>query len=224
MRRTLTVIVMLTLTGCLPLSVNPLYTGDGDIVYDEALLGTWGSGEEGSKERWTFAPHVDDAQRYALAIDDGDGRIGRFNATLVQIGDRRFLDLEPVDAEPEAPMNGWYAAHLLALRSFMRVDLADGQLSLTPLDMEKLLDLLQDQPDLVGFEFVVTDGGEMTRVLFTADSAELQAFVHDHLDDATYFTDATPFVLLEAPATQPAETRPATQPVDTQEGRETLYD
>ena len=176
------------LCGCLPLSVHPLHTGEDDIVFDEMLLGTWQEDND-AQESWQFDPIPDDPQRYLLTVDNGDGRIGRFVATLASVGDRWFLDLLPLAAEPGMDVNEWYAMHLLALRSFLRFERVENALTLATPNIDKLRKLLRDHPEYVEHELVIGDGGESTRVLFTANSSALASFVRQHLDDETYFAD-----------------------------------
>ena len=49
---TLVLIALCSITGCIPTSINPLYTGQ-DLVFDPALIGVWSETGD-SKETWAF--------------------------------------------------------------------------------------------------------------------------------------------------------------------------
>ncbi len=210
MRSISLMLLLLLAAGCVPLSVYPLYTGEDDIVFNETLLGTWQPEKDAQSHAWTFEPQQDDPRRYTLIVKDADGRVGRFIATIVMIDDRWFLDLLPDDVEPALQMNDWYSLHLLALRSFMRIEVVENRLVLTPPDTKKLIKLLHARRKLIPHELVITNGGKLTRVLFTADPASLQAFVAENLDDPTFFDDHMILMRVGVPAS-----RPAGQPTNT---------
>lgn len=188
-RPPLLMLLTITLAGCLPLSVNPLYTGEDDIVFDEGLLGTWDAGGDGGV--WHFDADPDHPNHYLLTITDEDDRHALFRATVVQIGDRRFLDFEPMDVNPGPDMNMWFTIHLLPLRSFMRITESEQGYGIAPPDIDAVVELLQKDSSLVAHLWANNQAAD-NRLVLTADSAALQAFVGEHLDDETYFTDPMP--------------------------------
>jgi hypothetical protein len=122
---------------------------------------------------------------------------------IVQVGDRRFLDLSPRDVEPEVELNTWFAYHLVQAHSFLRVKTTEAGLELRFCDLDKLKGLLEEHPDAVAHR----RGGEDNpddKLLFTADSASLQNFVRDHLDDDTFFNEAGLTHVEEVPS-EPAD-------------------
>src|SRR5436190_15671489 len=84
-------IALCGVVGCIPTSINPLYTGQ-DLVFDPALIGVW-SGEGDSKETWTFEKAGD--TEYKFICTDDEGKTGRFEAHLLKLGHTQFLDLFP---------------------------------------------------------------------------------------------------------------------------------
>src|SRR6266699_4476433 len=84
-------VVLCGLSGCIPTSINPLYTGQ-DLVFDPALIGVWRS-EGDSKETWAFEKAGD--TKYTFIYTDAEGKTGRFEAHLLKLGHTRFLDLFP---------------------------------------------------------------------------------------------------------------------------------
>ncbi len=80
------------LAGCAPVdSLNPLYA-DKDVVFDEALLGQWGTAEEGLN----FAKLGDNGYRIVMSgKDDDTGQVTTFvfDAHLVNLQGHLFLDV-----------------------------------------------------------------------------------------------------------------------------------
>ncbi len=80
------------LTGCAPVdSLNPLYT-DKDVVFDETLLGQWGTADEGLN----FAKLGENGYRIVMSgKDDDTGQVTTFvfDAHLVNLQGHRFLDV-----------------------------------------------------------------------------------------------------------------------------------
>lgn len=185
--------VCLAAAGCFPLSLAPLYTGEGDVIYDPALLGDWHvEGEPDS--RWSFEP-VEAGDAYIVrgregggeGEDDG-GSVAQLRGVLVRVGDRRFLDLFPIGHEPE--LHVAFRAHVLPTHSIWRVGIEENRLRFALPDLNRVADLLQDQPGLVAHRRVPIDPEKPDSgawFIFTADSAAFQAFVRDHLDDS-FFT------------------------------------
>src|SRR6266581_3062484 len=94
MKKTLLALVLVALcgvVGCIPTSINPLYTGQ-DLVFDPALLGVWRS-EGDSKDTWAFEKTGD--SEYKFVYTDDEGKTGQFEAHLLKLGHTRFLDLFP---------------------------------------------------------------------------------------------------------------------------------
>jgi hypothetical protein len=85
--------LVLLSAGCAPVdSLNPLYT-EKDVVFDEALLGQWGTPEDGLN----FARMGKDG--YSLVTFGKDDTTGQtmslaFEAHLVSLQGHRFLDLK----------------------------------------------------------------------------------------------------------------------------------
>jgi len=83
------------LAGCAPVdSMNPLYDGK-TTVFDPALLGQWQSGD-GS---FSFTRQDDSGYELAIATRDDGGQVHTmvFEAHLVELQGRRFLDIGPTE-------------------------------------------------------------------------------------------------------------------------------
>jgi hypothetical protein len=172
MKRTPFAVVMTIaafLSGCVP-SLHPLYT-DADLAYDPALVGEWSS--EGSSETWTFTG--DSEKEYKLVYVDKDGAKGEFDVHLVKVKDRLFLDFFPKD--PELQQNDFYKMHLLPVHTFMKVEQIEPTLIMSPLNPEWLGKYLEENPDAIAHDEVDD------RLVLTAGTKELQAFLLEHVDD-----------------------------------------
>src|SRR6266496_5434580 len=88
---TFVLIALCSITGCIPTSINPLYT-EQDLAFDPALVGVWHS-EGDSKETWTFEKAG--VTEYKSVYTEEDGKTGRFEAHLLNLGNTRFLDFFP---------------------------------------------------------------------------------------------------------------------------------
>lgn len=188
---------LLLLAGCLPTSLNPLYT-DKDIVFDPALVGTW-AGENSPEETWTF--RADGEKKYKLVLKDEEGKSGEFEVHLLKLGGQQFLDLFP----GETGFKDWnkmdtYKIHFIPAHSFLKVERITPDLEVSQMDLEWLQKFLQKRPSAIKHE--VLDG----RIVFTAPTRELQKFVVKHLKTAGAFGEVSK--LRRKPATEsPAKPR-----------------
>ena len=85
-------LLAVSLAGCAPVdSLNPLYS-DKDVVFDEALLGQWGTEQDGLN---VARLGVDGYQFVTSSKDDQSGQTVTvvFDAHLVNLQGHRFLDL-----------------------------------------------------------------------------------------------------------------------------------
>lgn len=160
------------LTGCVTLSVYPFYTAK-DLTFDPALLGVWTETDktDSDQDNWTFEKINDTA--YRLTVKDDDEKT-EFDARLFKLKDQLFLDCQPND-NPDFSTPG----HVL-----LRVDRIQPSLRLRPLDYEWVEDLIEKKPKAIRHAVVMTarpKGDEAKEVLLTADTAELQKFVRQHL-------------------------------------------
>ncbi len=187
------------LAGCVPIvSLHPLFTKE-NIVFDEKLLGTWVKDPNDPEVTWVFSrldpsaaegilePWRDEIDRfYRLSVTDEEGRKGTFAACLVRLGDRLFLDVLP-DRYPsdeqdiekmKLAYNGFF---FLPVHTFIRVDAIGEQLAIRITDDERFKDLIEAEPTAVRYEEV------NERIVLTASTAQLQAFVARHAGDERLF-------------------------------------
>jgi len=165
----LCIALALLCSGCLALSVHPLYT-DEDVFFESALIGTWAEDKDG--DTWAFELLEEDA--YRLIITE-DGEASNFVAHLLRLEDHTFLDLFPEELEHG---NGWYQFHFLPVHTFFRLSLEGDKLELAFLDPEWLKDRSKAGELQLYHEF------RDDQIILTASTEELQKFVLAHVEEA----------------------------------------
>ena len=189
----------LILAGCFVPSVNPLYA-EKDLVFDPALLGTWGKPEEQDRSIFTW----DGNKAYLWQVCDKDGT-NAFRAHLVQLGERRFLDAVLTRTPAEWEGLGRAAVVVRPAHIFFQVELTNSTLRLNALSYEWLDKLLKQDPKVLAHERITEpDHFEDDRVLLTASTAALQGFFRKHAHDPEAFTDGDALPRLKDDASHPA--------------------
>ena len=164
-------LAVVVLGGCFPFSLlpslHPLYTDD-TIVFEERLVGKWADGDV----IWQF--NRDGENAYKLRIVDDNSKEGYFNAHLVQLENMLFLDVFP-DGKTLEDVQPFYAIHLFPMHTFIKVEQTEPNLVLRMMDIEKVHEILERDPNLLKHE-MVQDGNDKNLVL-TASTEDLQRFV-----------------------------------------------
>ena len=187
MKKILFALVMIALCGvigCIPTSINPLYT-EQDLVFDPALIGVW-RGDGDAKETWAFEKAGDKA--YKFVYTEEDGKIGRFEAHLLKLGNTLFLDLFPDESGIEdMDRSGFYKVHLLRTHSFLKVTRIEPALQLAPLDLKWLREFLGKNPKAIRHHKI--GEGDEAQIVLTDSTPELRQFVEKHLKTEGAFGD-----------------------------------
>jgi hypothetical protein len=189
------------LGGCFPvMSLHPLYT-DENLIFEEKLLGTWIDDPNNPETTWEFKRVVDSSENNwefkrpqkpektykLLFLNNEDGTKGSFFAYLVKLKDRLFLDLYPsqlpcTTPDPNEDMV-FNSVFLIPSHSFIIIDSIEPQLRMRLTDDDDIQELLKEDPNAVKHEIVDE------RLLLTASTKELQAFVLKYADDSRAFTN-----------------------------------
>ena len=186
------------LGGCLPtVSVYPLHD-KGTVVFDPNLVGTWveDSNDPNEADNWQFKAHKDDKglKAYELRVADEDGK-GLFFAYLVRLEGKLFLDLVaaklPWEDDLEKADWPYNVFLLLPANLFLRVESIEPVLKMRAMDDDKFKKLLEADPKVL--RHTVSD----ERLVLTADTKELQAFMLKHADDKNVWGD--PVILKKQP-------------------------
>jgi hypothetical protein len=191
------------LGGCIPvMSLHPLFTEE-NLVFEEKLLGTWVDDPNSPKSTWEFKRVEDSDQKEGelnppkkpekayklILLNNEDNTKGSFYAHLVKLEDRLFLDVYPSRlpcAQPD-PNEDWLlnTFFLIPGHSFVIIDSIEPQLKLRWTSEDKMEEILKENPD------AVKHTSAEDRLVLTASTKELQAFVLKYADDDRLFsTDA----------------------------------
>jgi len=190
------------LGGCVPvLSLQPLYT-ESDVVPEKRLLGVWVDDPNKPDTTWEFSSIEEPNNAYKLIFSDEEGKKGSFIARVVKLQSRLFLDVYPSDLPWEAddpnkmdwPYNSFF---LIPAHTFLRMDSVEPQLKMRLMLESKVKELLTEKPDIVKHASV----GD--RLVLTAPTKELQAFILKYADDERVFTDEVTLVRKQAKTQAP---------------------
>jgi len=181
----LAVIAWCGVIGCIPTSINPLYT-EQDLVFDPALIGVW-RGKGDAKETWAFEKAGD--KEYKFVYTEEDGKTGRFEAHLLKLGNTQFLDLFPDESGIEdMDRSGFYKVHLLRTHSFLKVTRIAPALQMAPLDLKWLREFLGKHPKAIRHHKI--GEGDDAQIVLNASTPELRKFVQKHLKTKGAFGEA----------------------------------
>ena len=176
------------LGGCVPvMSLRPLYTKE-NVVFDKKLLGTWVDDPNESKITWQFKSIDKPENAYKLIFTGEDGMKGSFVAHMLKLQDKLFLDVYPSELpwDPEDPNKMEWPYNTLFLvpaHTFVKIDSVGPKLKMRLMLETQLKKLLEEDPDAI--EHVAVED----RLILTASTKELQAFVLKYADSDKVFTD-----------------------------------
>lgn len=178
------------LGGCIPvMSLHPLFTEE-NLVFEEKLLGIWVDDPNSPETTWEFRrfdkPGEANEIAYKLLFSDNEGKKGSFIAHLVKLDNKLFLDAYPSEVpwEPKDPNQVQWLYNTLFLipaHTFLKIDSIEPQLKMRWTSEDKMEEMLKENPDAVKHTLVED------RLVLTASTKELQAFVLKYADDERVF-------------------------------------
>ncbi len=162
-------LLMLFVVGCGPaLSLHPLYT-DEDVVFNPALVGSWGD----SSDNLIFRQMEDNlySVTFIATFISGSNDSLALEGHLLQLGNYMFMDVKSRETDVE---------NLLAVpvHVFLRLSLEGDSLGIAYLDDSWL------EENRAGIKHELVDGKQ---ILLTASTSELQDFVLEHAEDQEAF-------------------------------------
>ena len=176
------------LGGCVPvMSLHSLYTKE-NVVFEEKLLGTWVDDPNSPEATWEFNRIEESENAYRLVFSDKDGQKGSFVVHLVKLQNKLFLDVYP-DELPWGPDDPnevkwlYNSFFLIPAHTFIKIDSIEPQLKMRLTNDDKMEELLKKDPNAVKHTSIED------RLILTASTKELQAFVLEYADDNRVFTD-----------------------------------
>lgn len=176
------------LCGCVPVaSLHCLYT-EADVIFEEKLLGTWVDDPNEPDTTWEFTRIDDPNNAYKLIFTDEEGRKGSFVAHLVKLKDKLFLDVFPGELPWELedpnkvdwPYNSFF---LIPAHTFIKVESIEPRLKMRITQESEMEKLLKENPDAIKHTSIED------RLVLTASTKQLQAFVLKYADDERVFID-----------------------------------
>ena len=174
-------------SGCVPvISLHPLFSEE-DTVFEKKLLGTWIDDANGPHTTWQFGDINEPKNAYKLIFTDEEGKKGSFVARLVKLQDKLFMDVYPSEmpsdvndpAKTAWPYNAFF---LIPAHTFLKINSIEPTLKMQLTLESETKDLLTQEPEAVKHTFV----GD--RLVLTASTKELRAFVLKYADDSRLFT------------------------------------
>lgn len=162
------------IVGCVP-SLHPFYK-KGDTLFDPDLVGTWDAKTGPIRGNWAFSRYRNEAS-YHLEFTSADEKTDVFQAHLFEVGDHRYLDLCVSEANKEFEQLSEFAKfHLYSFHTVARLQLKDDALTIAFLDTRWIEKQFSKEPAALRHE-------RRTRVILTATTDELQAFIKKHAGD-----------------------------------------
>lgn len=167
------------MTGCVVTSVYPYFT-EKDLVFEPALIGTWHDAEpdHSEKESWKF--EKSGGQSYKFTYQEPD-KTNLFSAHLFKLKNQFFLDTCPTQ-----PPDDFIPPHYL-----LRMNITGSTFNYSVMDYEWLAKFLEKNPGALRHHLVAENPGnedEKKRLVLTANTAELQAFIMKHLSTEGAFS------------------------------------
>lgn len=169
----LTACGLLMMGGCVPLSLYPFYT-EKDLVFESALIGSWNSGDSNDEVVFEKAG----ANGYVLISRDSTGET-HFDVRLFKLGGKLFMDLYPQGLC--GGRNALLEEHLVQGHSLLRVNQIEPTLITASLNDTWMKERMKENPKALAH--VLTDD----RLVLTASTEELQAFLLKHVGDDKAF-------------------------------------
>jgi hypothetical protein len=171
---------LLLLGGCVLMSVYPYYTAK-DVVFEPKLVGSWSDPEKSAatNEFWEFSREGTN-NTYTLAVHD-KGKVTKFDARLFRLKKWTFLDARPTEGD-----DNFIPPHCL-----LKVTQLEPALKMALLDYNWTRNLLATNPGALRHTIVDARPGEPDsgRIVFTADTAELQQFILKYAADTNAFPE-----------------------------------
>lgn len=167
--------IALVATGCIVTSVYPFYT-EKDLVFEPSLLGDWTADNEADEQKPTELTRVErHGEKGYRVIAFTDNQTNSIICHLFRLKGQLFLDTCPTN----------HALDLIPVHQVSKVTQLQPVLESANLRYEWLQELLEKQPKAIRHTVVRDrkDEKDETRIVLTADTAELQKFILKHLNN-----------------------------------------
>jgi hypothetical protein len=178
----LVLLAFLLLSGCI-YSTNPIHT-KADLIFDEALIGTWKTKEFPGLGGVTFSRLSPSNGAYHVAVFDEQNRqeLGAAEAYLCQLDGKKYISLK-FEGKPENKL-----APRVSYCTFVIDIQKEETLKLRYLNQGSVTSHLKNQPEAIKHEFVTRPvPSDKSDLLITAESADFRAFIQAHLENRDFW-------------------------------------
>ncbi|MFH2035286.1 MAG: hypothetical protein ABIJ45_02695 [Candidatus Zixiibacteriota bacterium] len=172
--------ILACLAGCLPFSVNPIYTPE-TIITNPAIEGQWE--DPGTDEKYVFLPL--DSSSYKMILKKEGVITGIYRAYLLKLEESVYLDITPIMGTTYDEI---YNNHIMKLHSFYRVEQIEPTLKISLMDHGWLKQYLIDNP--TELDYFIQD----ETVILTSSTPKLQKFLIRHANTENAFGEASDIV------------------------------
>jgi hypothetical protein len=162
-------------SGCLVLSLNPVYD-DLTIAWDPALIGAWQSPDDKSSMRIDRGEWQSYRVHYEHPIETGD-----LTGYLTIVGNDRYLDVMPARGED-------HGSFLIPAHAILRVRLDGDSLELTPLSYDWFADRLKTGQPIAGLNATLD---QKENALIVSPSGRVRDWLRNQLPPAVFGAPAT---------------------------------
>lgn len=133
-------VLLLSLTGCLAVSINGFYAKD-DLTQDERIAGNWSqvldsNSDSNTEKKILLLFEKSGEYDYHLALTEGE-KTNPFVAYFFKLNGQLYMDLYPqLDTIQE--INSYFSSHLVKAHSIAKIELTDENLKMVFMDSDNL--------------------------------------------------------------------------------------
>ena len=173
---------LLWIAGCVQ-SLQPFYTDD-QLTFDPAITGHWVDTE--GKNALDIPAADADAQGkvYHVTHTDEKGKAGRYVVHLAKVDKYMLADVKP--EELQTGDSEQFTAQFLPVHTFFIVEITADELRVRPMSYDWFSKYIKAHPTELAFEQLEGD-----RIVLTAPTEKLQAFVVKNIDTPEAFAAAS---------------------------------
>jgi len=184
-------------------TLHPIFTIK-DIVYEPKLIGTWKTGNQGTKGLVIITNLAADnsielpekistirQKGYLISYQDKDGNATeQYIAFLARIGKHLYFDYFPAEKKDSKTIDEFFTSHFVKMHTSYRVDISkDGDFELSQLDESYVTKLINEKKIRISHEKDANGS-----IVITASTDELQQYIIKYGDEpGAYRSEKTVF-------------------------------
>lgn len=168
------------LSGCILRSLNPFYT-EGDVVFDDILIGTWIDQDSSIWEvkqhkisKGWFTKEDSLVNSYRICFTEDKER-SIFEAHLFNLNGEKYIDFTPL--MDELFKGEFYSLHLMPAHSLAKLEISDdNHIQMRWFNEAWLVEMYKEHHLKLPYKIIQTYENEQSYLL-TAETEELQKFL-----------------------------------------------